>query len=459
MPDVRDIVDWEYYRERLGNAIQKIITIPAAMQRVENPVPRIKHPDWLHKMIAEKNDTRKQTTIGRFVNRGPKNSSADLMDLEDFGMARGARPSLHQAEVVIEDVSEDQVTVANAKISSMGESLSPVTPAARKDDFGIWLKARKESWRKSRIERKRQRDSQVSADNENRYKTLKAGLEGLFAQQADSLAQHPWYIASLASTGEPGVYKIWAVINGKMYGIRLNVPRRFYINSSSQESVGVVPGFPGELVKKLPPNGEKAEFLYEISIPEQVYQYQLSSIQAKVASTPDIKEVYEAQVPPDWHAALSLGCVASVVTQCRGKNVGEGVEIYDLSQQSVAQHGYFPDPEDLKRMLLYHSEDPANNRALLALHVPTDSLCHVWVINPARGGQKDVSSGVLQKMWEEISREMLCDLEEQGSEDLIDTNPSYKVTYVRTKESAQKSMRKILRSIRYVTPFKHIFMR
>lgn len=49
VPDVRAIVDWDYYRERLGSAIQKIITIPAAMQRVPNPVPRVKHPDWLHK--------------------------------------------------------------------------------------------------------------------------------------------------------------------------------------------------------------------------------------------------------------------------------------------------------------------------------------------------------------------------------------------------------------------------
>jgi DNA polymerase epsilon subunit 1 len=46
---VRGIVDWGYYRERLGSAIQKIITIPAAMQRVPNPVPRVQHPDWLHK--------------------------------------------------------------------------------------------------------------------------------------------------------------------------------------------------------------------------------------------------------------------------------------------------------------------------------------------------------------------------------------------------------------------------
>ena len=32
--DIRDILDWGYYAERLGNAVQKIVTIPAAMQQV-----------------------------------------------------------------------------------------------------------------------------------------------------------------------------------------------------------------------------------------------------------------------------------------------------------------------------------------------------------------------------------------------------------------------------------------
>lgn len=30
----RQILDWDYYIERLGSAIQKIITIPAALQQV-----------------------------------------------------------------------------------------------------------------------------------------------------------------------------------------------------------------------------------------------------------------------------------------------------------------------------------------------------------------------------------------------------------------------------------------
>lgn len=31
-PDVREFIDWQYYRERISSAIQKIITIPAAYQ-------------------------------------------------------------------------------------------------------------------------------------------------------------------------------------------------------------------------------------------------------------------------------------------------------------------------------------------------------------------------------------------------------------------------------------------
>lgn len=53
-------------RERLGSAIQKIITIPAAMQLVSNPVPRVAHPDWLSKKVWRGVDrpTRRELAIG-----------------------------------------------------------------------------------------------------------------------------------------------------------------------------------------------------------------------------------------------------------------------------------------------------------------------------------------------------------------------------------------------------------
>ena len=50
--DIRNILDWDYYKERLGSSIQKIVTIPAALQKCQNPIRKIPYPDWLKKRIA-----------------------------------------------------------------------------------------------------------------------------------------------------------------------------------------------------------------------------------------------------------------------------------------------------------------------------------------------------------------------------------------------------------------------
>ncbi|CAF0757836.1 unnamed protein product [Rotaria sordida] len=52
--DIREILDWNYYIDHFNSCIQKIITIPAALQNIRNPVSRVPHPDWLHKRLVEK---------------------------------------------------------------------------------------------------------------------------------------------------------------------------------------------------------------------------------------------------------------------------------------------------------------------------------------------------------------------------------------------------------------------
>jgi len=79
--DVRSLIDWDYYIGRLQNAIQKIITIPAAFQKVANPVPRVAHPDWLMKKVKERDDTHKQTKLSSFF--------SGAGDMEDFGSSQG----------------------------------------------------------------------------------------------------------------------------------------------------------------------------------------------------------------------------------------------------------------------------------------------------------------------------------------------------------------------------------
>lgn len=39
--NMRKIIDWDYYRERVAGTIMKIVTIPAALQKCMNPVPKI----------------------------------------------------------------------------------------------------------------------------------------------------------------------------------------------------------------------------------------------------------------------------------------------------------------------------------------------------------------------------------------------------------------------------------
>ena len=63
MPDLRYILDWEYYKGRLRGAVQKIISLPAALQNVKNPCPGVVHPDWVNKRIRELKDKRKQIKL------------------------------------------------------------------------------------------------------------------------------------------------------------------------------------------------------------------------------------------------------------------------------------------------------------------------------------------------------------------------------------------------------------
>lgn len=46
--------------------------------QLANPVPRVRHPDWLHKKILEKNDTLKQRRINEMFPVKPKNSEPQI---------------------------------------------------------------------------------------------------------------------------------------------------------------------------------------------------------------------------------------------------------------------------------------------------------------------------------------------------------------------------------------------
>ncbi|VDN45784.1 unnamed protein product, partial [Gongylonema pulchrum] len=81
MPLDAPIIDWDYYIERFGATVQKIITIPAALQNVPNPVPRIPFPDWLENKRQQRKNDHKQPKIDEIFKKRDPYLSADIENI------------------------------------------------------------------------------------------------------------------------------------------------------------------------------------------------------------------------------------------------------------------------------------------------------------------------------------------------------------------------------------------
>lgn len=155
--DIRDILDWDYYIERLGGAIQKIITIPAALQGVENPVPRVKHPDWLRKRVAEVNDLFKQRKISdmfqvcekpvKNIEKNQEENNENSPDIEDISGNNShsiGRPVVTKHKRKRIDDEQDSETILK---KSWKEALGPPPPFKKgKKGISEWIAYQKKKW-------------------------------------------------------------------------------------------------------------------------------------------------------------------------------------------------------------------------------------------------------------------------------------------------------------------------
>ncbi|VCW49827.1 unnamed protein product, partial [Gulo gulo] len=171
--DIRTILDWDYYIERLGSAVQKIITIPAALQQVKNPVPRVKHPDWLHKKLLEKNDVCKQKKISElFVLEGRRQvgtaqapegtQSLGAPDMEDFGLVKPPHSAVPVATKRKRVLWESQEESQDLELTVPWQEILGQPPAlgTTQEEWLVWLRFHKKKWQlqaRQRLARKKRR--------------------------------------------------------------------------------------------------------------------------------------------------------------------------------------------------------------------------------------------------------------------------------------------------------------
>ncbi|GAW81728.1 DNA polymerase epsilon, catalytic subunit a [Plasmodium gonderi] len=60
--NVRDIIDWDYYKQKLEVQILKLVIIPAIKQNINNPITSISVPEWLKKQINISEGKQKKIT-------------------------------------------------------------------------------------------------------------------------------------------------------------------------------------------------------------------------------------------------------------------------------------------------------------------------------------------------------------------------------------------------------------
>lgn len=354
--DLRTILDWSYYTERLGSVIQKLITIPAALQKVPNPVPRIRHPDWLFKRVAAKEDKFQQHK---------------LTDM--FAKMR--------AEANIEDYGKSASGGQKVAVVSKQRVKEVDVPPDPNIDYSGYIRVMRRQWRIQRTERSRARKQAPRQDGT---------VSSMLHARSINLASRQWDIIQIAATSKPGEFKLWLAIDGTFQSVRLRVPRQFYLNFKAQPSPGTFSSrYEAVSVVRVLPRSQPARHLFRLLVDEALFVEGESHFSTLI-NNPKVDSAYELQVPLVVRALLTLGTSCGLKSNALGglnRGLDKGFDLADLERPgaSVLRHKYMDGGRGLRYHFLFHST--INSRHLIALFSPGGSA-KVYVVDGARNRQQ-----------------------------------------------------------------------
>lgn len=445
--DPRTVIDWQYYLERLGSVIQKLITIPAALQKVRNPVPRVAHPDWLDRRIRIKEDVFKQKKMTDMFEKKPL-AEADLNavvskisgDLEDFGsqpLGKFKRGTVSKMPASQKRKAAETTTPASL---NPYDSLPPVMPSITEDYKG-WLHYQKQKWKIQKQARKRRRQlfGEKRVDNTD-------AIGNMFRNQSELMYISTWQVLQLCEGDIPGEVKAFILIDKKIHQIKVIVPRQLFLNLKGEDLPDVsVEGVTAEKVTNYTlPNGHPSVHLFKLSMPEHVYIKEAEKL-STLFNHASVEGVYESQVPLDVRAVLNLGSTCTFDESQRGvlgKGITQGFDLAALHHVPPKQP--YLDQASLNFTYLYHVI--AGERQIFALFTTTKKEATVVILNRSRADQGMPNV-------DRIYQDMLAKRQEEAGaeqwQDIFDYQDSihFKTVQVTTKKRALQEVSDALKKI------------
>lgn len=413
---LRSILDWGYYMERLGSVVQKLITIPAAMQKVSNPVPRIHHPDWLARRLATREDTFKQHKI------------TDMF-------ARQAPLSAEELEALRASKKKE-----SDKLASKVPPNHPPPPKPSIDvNYSGWVAAMKPIWRAQRLGKKEGFGSSFPPGQQRNPGSL---FSMLHAQKRKYQSSHLEVVQLLPHSLRPGEFKAWVLVNEVLQLARITVPREFYVNLKHYPRLDFFPSScKFEPAVKTLPRSQTRLHLFKVSVGEKSYLEEAGRYQ-KMITSPEVEGVYERQVPLLQRALIRLGTTCSLSPQCQLSLVDgleRGFQLGDLAsvEHQVSQHRYLDGGKAIHYVLAYHFQ--SGSRHAVGLFNPNSSA-QIYFTDRALAPQLPN----LQKYYQHELSSRLSHTKPEGRVFEYDPNMAVDVKNVATEALALKALSKDL---------------
>ena len=478
--DIRNVIDWDYYMERLGKNIKKIITIPAALQKVPNPVPRISHPDWLLSKVQQLNDRFQQKSILSMF--GPKKetkkntnsqgakkntNSQGAMDIEDIGgdvnHNKVGRPVVHRTKRIME---VDRVSTNNS--NEIEESKTEEKTYKLKKDkpsFDAWLKDRKSHWKSSRHRKiiesnDAPREGKTSKLVGTRPKKAMTSLEDYVKEATLNLSQREWQIIELREmtsqdSGKKkfssGEFIAWVMVGGdSLRKIQISVPRTVYVSTNREVYCNSKSIFEFRKVDKHLPHSKNARFLYELTMSEFVYRnanwtssFVLADKNSNEQQRELLQEIYETGTPLMTKLLTELGSISKLSVGDGTRKNQKSYNLKDLKIVNKPSEGiYLNDNVSYRRSFLYVRMNSKSKSGLVALFminggsgeqksagtditVPRKSgansfdisaSCKLWLVKPGYDG-KGGQKTLSLKQSSEIFQQLLAAIHEEADEE------------------------------------------
>jgi len=372
--NVRDILDWDYYITRLAGTIRKIVTIPAALQKVSNPVPRVAHPPWLLKRIEQNSGTQLKLQFSKVNRNENQRESHSIEDIEN--LVGSSHPSAAPVPLFTKHKKRTRGALAKDPVSEISDDqLWQQGPCPNeKENFSGWL-----AWQKSRWATLRKKKRQFQGSEEPSAKRKPFGLSrGFFVDQHTALFNSSWEIIQIAPIkNSPGDFRVWALIGDKLYPVSLSVPHQFYLHSKTPnanlESLDFV-----KPSQKYLPRSKQTLNLYKIELLASQYQKHIKDIQA-LSNHPDIEGVYESRVPLLYRAILQLGSVCKVNPSSKRTSEGMNFNLEDLSQVSSKEKPYLSSKNFFKSCFLYCSS--TESRSVYGIVFSHTKQAHLFFVS------------------------------------------------------------------------------